>query len=69
MAIYITKYGDTADYITWKYYGRQDQQTVEQVLQANPGLADRGPTLPPNVRVNLPELFKPVAVDGPTLWT
>lgn len=69
MATYITKDGDTADYITWKYYGRQDQQTVEQVLQANPGLADRGPTLPANVRVELPDLVKPVAAPGVRLWT
>jgi phage tail protein X len=68
MATYITKDGDTADSVTWKYYGRQDQQTVEQVLQANPGLADRGAVLPLGVRIELPELVKPVAVQGPRLW-
>lgn len=69
MATYITKDGDTADYLTWKYYGRQDHQIVEQVLQANPGLADRGPVLPPDVRVVLPDVVRPVALKGPSLWT
>jgi phage tail protein X len=69
MTSYITKDGDTADYLTWKFYGRQDHQIVEQVLRANPGLADRGPVLPPNVRIHLPEAVRPVAVKGPSLWT
>lgn len=69
MATYITKDGDTVDYIAWKFYGHQDRQTVEQVLEANHGLADYGAALPPNLRVELPELVTPVATPGVKLWT
>lgn len=69
MTTYVTKAGDTADYIAWKFYGYQDQKTVEQVLDANPGLADRGPILPAGIRVDLPALVKPVATPGVKLWT
>lgn len=68
MATYITRSGDTADYIAWKYYGRQDSQTVEQVLAANPGLADRGPSLPPGISVELPDLVTPTVKPGLKLW-
>ncbi len=36
---------ETVDEICWRYYGRT-QQAVEQVYAANPGLAEKGPTLP-----------------------
>lgn len=68
MATYITRDGDTADYIAWKFYGFQDKQTVEQVLAANPGLADRGPILPPGVAVELPTLATPTVTPGLKLW-
>ena len=31
MQTYITKDGDTADYIAWKYYSNQDAGTVESL--------------------------------------
>lgn len=65
---YITSDGDTVDYITWKFYGHQDRQAVEQVLEANPGLADRGPVLPHSVRVVLPDLAQPAVQPGVKLW-
>ncbi len=68
MATYITREGDTADYITWKYYGYQDKQTVEQVLAANPGLADRGPILPAGITVELPTLATTTTTTGVKLW-
>lgn len=68
MATYITKAGDTVDYIAWKFYGFQDRQTVEQVLAANHGLAEYGAALPPNVRVEMPELVKPSVTPGVKLW-
>lgn len=67
MATYITRDGDTVDYIAWKFYGKQDRRTVEQVLEANHGLAGYGPTLPPNVRVELPDLVAET-VKGTKLW-
>lgn len=69
MTAYVTRDGDTVDYIAFKYYGFTDQNAVEQVLAANPGLADRGPTLPHGVRVELPTLATPTQQKGPRLWT
>jgi phage tail protein X len=68
MATYITKAGDTVDYVTWKFYGFQDQQSVEQVLDANPGLAERGPVLPAGVSIELPALTRPTVQPGVKLW-
>lgn len=65
---YRTSDGDTADYIAWKYYGTQDGQVVEQLLDANPGLADRGPVLPAGVLVTLPDIQPATAAQGVRLW-
>lgn len=67
MATYTTRDGDTVDYIAWKFYGYQDRKTVEQVLAANQGLAEYGPTLPPNISVELPTLVA-ATVKGVRLW-
>lgn len=69
MTNYRTKDGDMLDYICWKHYGQQSG-AVEAVLVANPGLADRGPVLPANVVILLPELPKPVVEVQPIrLWS
>jgi phage tail protein X len=68
MTTYVTKDGDTVDYIAWKHYGSTEQRAVEQVLDANPGLADRGPILPHSVRIELPELTPQPVQKGPRLW-
>lgn len=68
MQTYITKNGDTADYIAWKYYGNQDAGTVETLLVANKGLADRGPVLPAGLVINLPEIKTPATTQGVKLW-
>lgn len=68
MQTYITKDGDTADYIAWKYYGNQDAGTVETLLIANKGLADRGPVLPAGLVINLPEIKTPATTQGVKLW-
>lgn len=47
--------GDTVDLVCWAYYGRTDG-IVEQVLEANPGLAAHGPVLPVGIQITLPEL-------------
>ena len=47
--------GDTVDAICFRYYGRTAGVT-EAVLEANPGLADLGPTVPIGHVVTLPEI-------------
>ena len=44
--------GDTVDALCWRHYGRT-QGVTEQVLQANPGLAEHGPFLPHGLQVEL----------------
>jgi phage tail protein X len=50
-----TQQNDTVDALCWRYYGRT-AGVVEAVLDANPGLADKGPVLPSGLLVTLPEL-------------
>ena len=45
---------DTVDALCWRHYGRTAGVT-EAVLDANPGLADHGPTLPLDLTVQMPE--------------
>ena len=45
---------DTVDALCWRHYGRTAGVT-EAVLEANPGLADHGPTLPQSLLVQMPE--------------
>lgn len=68
MATYITKQGDTADFIAWKYYGNQNAGTVEALLTANYGLADYGPIIPEGVEVTLPVIEEPATTQGIKLW-
>lgn len=65
---YLTSDGDTADYIAWKYYGTQTGRVLEQLLQANPGLADRGPVLPAGLTITLPDIVLETAAQGVRLW-
>lgn len=66
--IYQTRDGDTVDFVAWKYYGATDNRVVEQVLEANPGLADRGAILPGGIEIVLPEISKPATQKGIRLW-
>lgn len=45
---------DTVDALCWRHYGRTAGVT-EDVLKANPGLADYGPTLPQGLVVTMPD--------------
>lgn len=54
MASVRAQQGDTVDAICWRHYGRT-AGVVEQVLEANPGLADHGPVIPNGTLVTLPE--------------
>lgn len=60
--------GDTVDAIAWRYYGRT-AGVVEQILQANPGLADQGPVLANGTLVTLPTApATPENTQGLNLW-
>lgn len=65
---YRSKDGDTVDAIVWRYYERQDNRIVELVLDANPGLADRGAILPAGLRIALPEFQEPAQQRTVRLW-
>lgn len=41
---------DTVDALCWRHYGRT-QGVTEQVLKANPGLAEYGPFLPHGLQI------------------
>lgn len=69
MITYISKEGETVDFICWKYYGFTDRLTVEQVLNANPGLADNAIELAAGISIVMPDLSAPAAVQGVKLWT
>ena len=55
MATYLTSDDDILDAVCQAHYGRQ-AGAVEAVLEANPGLAERGPLLPAGLRIELPDL-------------
>ncbi|MNB56921.1 Phage Tail Protein X [compost metagenome] len=46
---------DTVDALCWRHYGRTAGVT-EAVLEANPGLANFGATLPQGILVQMPEV-------------
>nr|VFK59878.1 MAG: P2-like prophage tail protein X [Candidatus Kentron sp. TC] len=56
---YRTKDGDVLDYLCWRHYGQQSG-AVEQVLEANRGLAGKGVILPAGILITLPNLPTPV---------
>lgn len=59
MRIYVTRQGDMVDAIASRVYGDEHGGATEAILAANRGLADRGPLLPENLRIILPELQRP----------
>ena len=67
MQNYVSVQGDTVDLICRRAYG-DESGFVEQVLSANPGLAEFGPVLPIGTVVFLPELAKPADLPTLSLW-
>lgn len=62
-----TLQGDTVDRIAWDTYG--DTAMTVAILEANPGLAQRGPVLPPGTPVTLPDRpATPKTATPITLW-
>lgn len=68
MTKYMTRAGDTADFIAWKHYGTTERKVVEKLLDANKGLSDMGPVLPAGVIVLLPAMDTTVKAKGIKLW-
>lgn len=67
MAKYRTIEGQTLDQIAWSYYG-DVLGSVEAILEANPGLASHGPTLPGGLVIELPNYNPPKPNKGVRLW-
>ncbi|EOK2692902.1 tail protein X, partial [Escherichia coli] len=55
------------DALCWRHYGRT-QGVTEQVLKANPGLAEYGPFLPHGLQVELPDIPTTTTVQTVQLW-
>lgn len=68
MALYRAKDGEIVDEICQLYYGRTSG-VVEQVLAANPGLAELGPRLPAGTLVELPEIEETAPGRIQTPWS
>jgi phage tail protein X len=65
---YTTMDGDMVDQICSKFYGVTGGQVVEQVYQANQGLADQGAVLPAGIEILLPEIAPAQSDQGVRLW-
>ncbi|WP_275098062.1 tail protein X [Sedimenticola hydrogenitrophicus] len=67
MTTVISQQNDTVDQICRRHYGRTAGVT-EQVLDANPGLAERGPVIPSGVTITLPEITVQAEIKTVNLW-
>ena len=56
MVVYTTQKGDILDYICWKHYGTDEY--IEEVLKANPSIAEYGYEFPAGVKIELPVIEK-----------
>lgn len=68
MTRYLSKQGDVLDDIVFRFYGDTIGGIVEQVLEANQGLAELGPVITEGITINLPDR-PPAKTAGPKrLW-
>ncbi|MCD9147829.1 tail protein X [Pseudophaeobacter flagellatus] len=67
-ASYHSKEGDTVDEIVWRHYENSVTGALEQVLEANRGLADLGPVLPVGTVVLLPVFEETKESESVSLW-
>lgn len=58
---YITKQGDVLDDIVWRQYNTNAWAVVQQVLDANHGLAEHGAVIPGGLLIELPEIENPTS--------
>ncbi|WP_434361070.1 tail protein X [Parasalinivibrio latis] len=63
----LTVQGDVLDAVIWRHLGSQPG-LVEQVLEANPGLAGLGPVLPAGLMIELPVPTLPTEPVRVQLW-
>lgn len=71
MTSYVTVDADVLDAIIAAHYGpRADalDKVLQAVLDANPGLAERGAVLPAGIAIALPELPGPPSISTVRLW-
>lgn len=68
VASYHSKEGDTVDEIVWRHYENTVTGALEQVLEANRGLADLGPVLPVGTVVLLPVFEETKESESVSLW-
>ena len=68
MAKYLTKNGDTLDWICWRHYGNSLPAATEAVLDANYGLAEKGPVFEAGVKIELPDLQDTTETASVRLW-
>lgn len=73
MQIYRTRDGDVLDGVVYAAYGQCTDAMLRAVLDANPGLADRGAILTAGVTINLPDTVadsdsQSQSRQGVTLW-
>ena len=66
MSLYRTRQGDMVDAICKDHYGNED--LVEQVYDANPGLAELGPVLPIGLGIVLPVITVQTVQAPIRLW-
>lgn len=66
MTTYTTRQGDVLDAVCLKFYGHN--RATEQVLAANPGLADKGVVYPAGLIIELPLVTAVNTTKRQTLW-
>ncbi len=65
---YHSKEGESLDEIVWRHYSAETRGALETVLEANPGLAAKGPILPMATKVLLPSIDAPKEIESTRLW-
>ncbi|RQQ37055.1 tail protein X [Burkholderia stagnalis] len=69
---YLSRDGDTLDYIAYAQYGKVSPEILAAILAANFGLADLGPLLPIGTPVSLPVIdvaTQTATSNEVSLWT
>ncbi|PIR37721.1 MAG: phage tail protein [Alphaproteobacteria bacterium CG11_big_fil_rev_8_21_14_0_20_39_49] len=64
---YRTRKGDMLDHVAWKHYKKQSG-AVEEILEANPGLAEYGEQFPAGLVITLPDIVLPESKEIIRLW-
>ncbi len=67
MTTYITKDGDTLDYIVWKKY-ETTTGMLEKVIDANRHLATYDAILPAGITITLPDATTSTSTEKIKLW-